>query len=156
MSTTPSERKATIIPPYRYGQAADNAIYAYTTDEWGLGGGGYHGGHEQARMLSHMILMTIFMAPAALAGAFITIICVIGLHWAALPSLFFTLLFSAGVYLSFTSSVHEIKARKLRKAKGLPKPWYAVTDDQARRWFEKNPHLGIAITKENFPNAYWK
>lgn len=156
MSRSPAERKQLALPTYRYGQGADDVIYAYTADEWGLGGGGHHGGHEQARMLSHMILITVVMAPAALIGAFFTVIFVIGLHWAALPSLFFTLLFAAGVYSGFTSSVHEIKARKLRKARGLPKPCYAVSDDQARNWFEKNPHLGMAITKENFPNAYWK
>lgn len=77
----------------------------------------------------------------------------ISLRWEAIPALFFTLLVSAGVYLCFTASVQEIKARKLRKAKGLPKPWFAVTDDRARCWFEKNPHLGIAITKENYPGS---
>jgi len=35
----------------------------------------------------------------------------------------------------------------------LPKRWYAVSDDQARNWFEKKPHLGLAIAKENFPNS---
>jgi flagellar basal body-associated protein FliL len=104
-------------------------------------------------MLSIMILITIVMLPGALVALFMFIALAINLHWAAIPALFFTLLFSGAVYSGFTTSVHEIKARKLRKAKGPPKPWYAVSDDQTRNWFEKNPHLGIAITKKNFPNS---
>jgi hypothetical protein len=150
---TKHDRPRAIIPPYHYGHGRDNVIRAYTTDEWGIGGGAINGGSSQARMLSIMILITIFMVPAALVGLFFVIVLAINLQWTAIIALFFTLLFSAGVYSGFTTSVHEIKARKLRKAKGLPKPWYAVSDDQARNWFEQNPHLGIAITKENFPNS---
>lgn len=46
----------------------------------------------------------------------------------------------------------EFRARKLRRARGLPKPWYAVTDDQARKWFEERPGT-VEITRENFPNS---
>ena len=47
----------------------------------------------------------------------------------------------------YTKQVHG----ELRRLKGLPKPRFAVTDDQARRWFEQNP--GIPIVRENFPDS---
>ncbi|MBT2536186.1 hypothetical protein [Arthrobacter sp. ISL-69] len=61
-------------------------------------------------------------------------------------------LFTGGWLMSVRSLRDELRARKLRKPKGLPKPLYAVTDDQARRWFEQ--HSGtLEITRENFPNS---
>ena len=65
-------------------------------------------------------------------------------------SLICTLLFTGGWLLSVRILRKEGRARKLRKPKGRPKPMYAVTDDQARRWFEKNPGT-FEIIRENFP-----
>ncbi|RAX44240.1 hypothetical protein DQ354_16210 [Arthrobacter sp. AQ5-06] len=150
---TKRDRLRSLLPPYHYGYGKDNVIYAYTTDEWGLGGGNTSGGNYQARMLSIMILITVAMVPAALIGLFTSIALAISLRWEALPALFFTLLFSGAVYSGFTASVHEIKARRLRKVKGLPKPWYAVTDDQARRWFEKTRSWALPSPKKTFQVA---
>ena len=72
-----------------------------------------------------------------------------GLLW-IMGSLICTLLFTGGWLLSVRILRKEGRARKLRKPKGRPKPMYAVTDDQARRWFEKNPGT-FEIIRENFP-----
>jgi hypothetical protein len=47
---------------------------------------------------------------------------------------------------SSNNPTHSLRAR------GLPKPWYAVTDDQARKWFEERPGT-VKIARANFPNS---
>jgi hypothetical protein len=65
---------------------------------------------------------------------------------------FLTFICTGGWLLSTKVLRAEWRARKLRKLKGIPKPMYAVTDDKARRWFEKNPGI-LQITRENFPHS---
>jgi hypothetical protein len=62
----------------------EDVIRAYTTDEWGIGGGAANGGSTQAHMLSIMImimiLITIVMVPGALIALFMFIALAINLH----------------------------------------------------------------------------
>jgi len=81
-----------------------------------------------------------FTAPGQLGFALIWILLSLGC----------TALFTTGWLLSIRSIRQELRARKLRKAKGLPKPAHGVSDDRARAWFEQHPGA-LAITRENFP-----
>ncbi|VXB44873.1 hypothetical protein [Arthrobacter sp. 8AJ] len=72
-----------------------------------------------------------------------------GLIW-FLMSIVCTALFTGGWLLSLHTLRGELKARKRRKDRGLPKPTHGVTDDQARRWFEEHPGT-LEISRENFP-----
>lgn len=63
-----------------------------------------------------------------------------------------TVLFTGGWLLGVRSLRRELRASKKRKLKRLPKPCFALTDDQARAWFESNPSH-ITITRENFPDS---
>lgn len=163
---TTEKPKHPALPKYRYasgGWSKETVIYAYTEEEWGLGG---HSARESGNMANSFIgqsLVAVFMTiPAILApisilfGIVATIISFpdlgrmgMGLIW-FVGSIVCTVLFTGGWLLSVGSLRAELRARKLRKPKGLPKPTYAVTDDQARRWFENHPGI-LAITRENFP-----
>jgi hypothetical protein len=154
------------LPKYRYasgGWSKETIIYAYTEEEWGLGG---HSGSEPGNMANSFIgqgiVAVIMTVPAILApfsilfGIVATIISFpdladmgMGLVW-IVGSVICTVLFTGGWLLSVGSLRAELRARKLRKPKGLPKPLYRVTDDQARRWFEEHPGT-VEITRENFP-----
>lgn len=70
----------------------------------------------------------------------------------ALLILVCTALFTGGWLLGLRALRKESAARKLRRLKGLPEPRFAVTDDQARGWFEEKP-AGIPVTRENFPDS---
>ena len=72
-----------------------------------------------------------------------------GLIWFVV-SIVCTALFTGGWLLTLRALRGELKTRKRRKDRGLPKPRYGVTDDQARRWFEDHPGT-LEITRENFP-----
>jgi hypothetical protein len=154
------------VPKYRYGTGGwskEYVVYYYTREEWGLGG---HNATESSNMANSVIgqsLVAIIMAAPAIAAplsVLFGILAVIisfpdpgdmgkGLLW-ILGSLVCTLLFTGGWLASVGILRKEWRARKLRKPKGLPKPMYGVTDDKARRWFEKNPGI-LEITRENFP-----
>lgn len=154
------------VPKYRYatgGWSRENIIYAYTQEEWGLGG---HSAREPGNTANSLIgqglVATLMTIPAILAPLSILFAIVVtvtsfpdaadmgkGLIWIVV-SLVCTVLFTGGWLLSIRSIRSELRARKLRKPRGLPTPLYAVTDDQARRWFEEHPGT-IEITRENFP-----
>ncbi|KIS28807.1 hypothetical protein TV39_02915 [Arthrobacter sp. SPG23] len=158
------------VPKYWYGHGIEgwnnkSIIHAYTPEEWGLGGNNPSGGNYRARTFTGLSVVTVLMTiPAILAplGVVFGLIALlisfpdpgdIGMGLITIVgSLLCTALFTGGWVLSIKALREEWQARKLRKAKGLPKPLYAVTDDQARRWFEEHPGT-LEITRENFPNS---
>lgn len=154
------------VPKYFYatgGRGRETVIYAYTHEEWGLGGSLPSGGNYQARTFTALaIVALIATVPAILAPLFIlvSIYGIItsfpdlgdmgkGLIWFVV-SIVCTALFTGGWLLTLHALRGELKTRKRRKDRGLPKPRYGVTDDQARRWFEDHPGT-LEITRENFP-----
>lgn len=51
-------------------------------------------------------------------------------------------------------NVHEEwLGRKARKLKGLPKPWWEATDDEAYKWFLRYPDHRIRMTLDFFPHS---
>lgn len=163
---TAGKPKRTAVPKYRYatgGWSKEPVIYAYTQDEWGLGGhSAYESGNTANSLIGQSIVAVIMTIPAVLApvsilfGIYATISSFpdlgdvgMGYIW-FLGSVICTVLFTGGWLLSVSAVRSELRARKIRKPKGLPKPLYAVTDDQARRWFEDHPGT-LEITRENFP-----
>ncbi|MEV4989683.1 hypothetical protein [Pseudarthrobacter sp. LMD1-1-1.1] len=154
------------VPKYFYatgGWGRETVIYAYTEEEWGLGG---HSARESGNTANSLIgqsvvaiIMTIpaIVAPLSmLVGIYATISSFpdlgevgMGLIW-FVGSIVCTLLFTGGWLVSVNAIRSELRARRIRKPKGLPTPLYAVTDDQARRWFEEHPGT-LEISRENFP-----
>jgi hypothetical protein len=161
-------RRRPDLPKYRFGTGGWNnegVVHAYSREEWGLGG---HSATESANMansfIGQSIVALLMTVPAVLAPIGVLLGIVVTLRSIPDPgdmsmglvlifgSLMCTLLFTGGWLLSIGSLRGELRARKLRKPKGLPKPMYAVTDDQARAWFEQHPGT-LEITRENFPNS---
>lgn len=151
---TPEFRAKYKISPLHYGQGGDNRIYAYTTAEWGIGASNPGGGNYQTRSMIVMALISILMIPAAVVAVVMFWVCVFSLNPLAFFMLPLSLLFTGGVLLGGRAVIDEWKAKKLRKIKGLPKPWYGVTDDQAYKWFSENPHPDVPLTLEYFPLSY--
>ena len=156
------------LPPYAYatgGWGKETVIYAYTWDEWGLGGTHHSGGNYQARTFTGLAVVTLIATiPAILAplGVLFGIVA-LGMSFFGFANIGMalilivgsavgTVLFTGGWLLSLHALRGELRARKLRKAKGLPKPRYGVSDDRARKWFEEHPGT-LKITRENFPNS---
>ncbi|ABK02032.1 hypothetical protein Arth_0633 [Arthrobacter sp. FB24] len=162
-------RKHPALPKYWYGYGLQRTneliIHAYTPEEWGLGGSNASGGNYRARTFTGLSIVTVLMTiPALLAplGVLFGLIALVtsfpdpgdmgrGLI-TIVGSIVCAALFTGGWLLSIRALREEWQAGKLRKAKGLPKPLYAVTDDQARRWFEEHPGT-LEITRENFPHS---
>ena len=136
--------------PYFYATGMTREVHAYTEEEWGLGGA-LPGGNYTSRSAVAMVLISIVAIPTSLVSALVFVVCLVNLKWYAIPALFFTLLFGAGVVVGFKAAASDFKARKLRRFKGLPKPRYSVTDDQAYDWFASTGTL--ELTAQNFPDA---
>lgn len=151
---TPEFRKKYGISPLHYGQGGNNEIYAYTTAEWGIGASNPGGGTYQTRSMFVMALITLVSIPTATVAVIMFWACVFSLNPLAFFMLPLALLFTGGVMVGGKAVIDEWKARPLRKAKGLPKPWYGVTDDQAYEWFLKNPRPDVPLTLEYFPQSY--
>lgn len=155
MDTPRGNAKKALSRPFYYGYGKGNMIHAYTHDEWGIGGA-LPSGNYQTRSLLGMVLITAIMVPVSLFSLGLLIMAVVSLKvLIAIFALIFTLLFGTAVFVGFNTSRHEFKARGLRKARGLPKPSFSVTDDSALEWFKSNPSGEVALTKENFPDAHW-
>jgi hypothetical protein len=138
--------------PYYFAQDSDRRIFAYTQAEWGLGGAQPFGNYKARNMLTMSIVVAGLTIPA-LASPVFFVLGVVGLNLGvALLFLVCTLLFTGGWLLGFQSLRGELRARKLRLKRGLPKPYVIVTDDQARQWFTANPG-NIAIVRDNFPES---
>ena len=142
--------------PYYYAWGGDKRMYAYTLQEWGMGGSLPNGGNYTVRSWVFQLILGIIMIPAALLSLVMLIAAIVSLNWIVMIfGVVCTPLFAAAPFVGITAARDERRARKLRKLRGLPKPSTSVTDETAKRYFEKHPELGIAITRENFPDADW-
>jgi hypothetical protein len=151
MKAKTSERK-TRIRPYFFGYGKGNVIHAYTPQEWGIGGSPASGSYSTHTLPGLVIVMVLMTVPAVLAPVMV-IIGLVQLHLGfILLFLVATVLFTGGWILGLGALRDELSARKFRRSKGLPKPRFGVTDDQAREWFESRPGV-VAITRENFPGS---
>ncbi|UVJ38606.1 hypothetical protein [Arthrobacter sp. CJ23] len=135
---------------YFYATAMDDVIRAYKPEEWGLGGNLPSGNYTTRSPIGLVVVMVLLTVPAILAPVMMVLGAVSLNLGIFLLFLVCTVLFTGGWFVGLGSLRSESKARKLRRAKGLPKPRYGVTDDQARRWFEAHPGT-VDITRENFP-----
>lgn len=137
---------------YFYAQDEERRIFAYTQAEWGLGGAQPFGNYTARNVVTMSLVVAGLTIPAVAAPLFL-ILGIIGLNiGAVLFSLVCTLLFTGGWLLSVQSLRGELRARRLRRERGLPKPYVIVTDDQARAWFTAYPS-SIAVTRDNFPES---
>ena len=120
-----------------------------------MGGSSAYSSNNPTHNLVVLILIEVlFTAPAIIAPhqalvSFAVIDLEIGI---SLLCLVCTVLFTGGWFHTLGSIRDEVRARNLRRARGLPKPSHQVTDDQARKWFEERPGT-VEITRENFPNS---
>lgn len=150
---TKTAKKATPLRPYYYGFGNDDIINAYTPREWGLGASSAYSSNNPTHNVVVLILIEMLFTVPAILAPISMIISVIHLNIGVfLLCLFCTILFTGGWFHTLGSIRDEFRARKLRRARGLPKPSKQVTDDQARKWFEKRPGT-LEITRENFPNS---
>lgn len=137
--------------PYFYGFGKGDTIHAYTPEEWGLGGSRAATASNSTHSLAILVLVgAVTTVPALLAPIWLVIGLIRLNLGVVLLCLVCTVLFTGGWFFVLKAIRRELRARKLRRERGLPKPWYAVTDDQARRWFEEHPGT-VMITRENFP-----
>ena len=152
MSSDPSVRSIIVNRPYYYATGMERTVYAYTQEEWGIGGA-QPSGNYSVHSTTGLYIVTILMTIPAIVAPLVLIIGVASLSiLLGLFGLVFTVLFTGGWLLGIRSLRREWQASKLRRLKGLPKPRFALTDDKARSWFEANPS-GIAITRQNFPDS---
>jgi hypothetical protein len=151
--TKTAKKSVKPLRSYYYGYGKDDVINAYTPEEWGLGGSSAYSSNNPTHSLVILILVEVLLTVPAILAPIWMIIGVIYLNIGVfLLCLVCTVLFTGGWFYALGSIRDEFRARKLRRARGLPKPWYAVTDDQARKWFEERPGT-VEIIRANFPNS---
>lgn len=151
MTVESPRRRSGLSRPWYYATGMDSTIHAYTRDEWGIGGSQPYGNYS-VHTVTGLVTVTALMTIPALLAPLMLIIAVARLNLGiALLFLACTALFTGGWLLGLRALRKEAAAGKRRRLKGLPKPRFAVTDDQARSWFEQNP--GIPIVRENFPDS---
>lgn len=144
--TVRSDRK------YFFAQDADGRIFAYTEAEWGAGGAQPFGNYTARSVVTMSVLAAVLTVPAIVAPVLL-IIALTALHMGAtIFSLIFTVLCTTGWLLTVRSLRAELRARKLRRERGLPAPSVVVTDDQARAWFTAYPG-SLPVTRDNFPES---
>ena len=147
-----SRRRSELTRPWYFGTGMDSTIHAYTREEWGIGGSQPYGNYSVHTVTGLVTVTALTTIPALLAPVML-VVAVVRLELGiALLVLGCTALFTGGWLLGLRALRQESAAGKLRRLKGLPKPRFAVTDDQARRWFEENPS-GLPITRGNFPDS---
>jgi hypothetical protein len=130
----------------------ERTVHAYTKEDWGIGGA-QPSGNYSVHTTTGLFVVTALMTIPALGAPLLLIIALASLNLIVVVfGLLGTVLFTGGWLLGFNNLRRELRASKLRKLKGLPKPRFALTDDQARTWFEANPS-DIVITRENFPDS---
>lgn len=152
MAIDPAVQKLLVDRPYFYATGMDRTVYAYTKEEWGIGGSQPTGNYS-VHTTTGLVVVTVLMTIPALGAPLMLIIAVASLNLiVGLFGLLATVLFTGGWLFGINNLRRELWASKLRKLKGLPKPRFALTDDQARTWFESNPS-NIAITRTNFPDS---
>ena len=141
-----------LVRPWYFGHGMDGTIHAYTREEWGIGGA-QPSGNYSVHSVTGLVAVTVLMTIPALLAPVMLVIAVLGMNpGIALLFLCCTALFTGGWLLGLLALRNEFTASRLRRLKGLPNPRFAVTDDQARGWFEENP-AGIPVTHENFPDS---
>lgn len=138
---------------FYFGMGKDDKVYAYTFEEWGLGGTVDGRGIPQQGSVVRTALLAIFMLVAAINCAYLTGVFFIGLHWEMYISFPLTLVFTAGFFLYRKYLAREYRAYELRKASGKPKAKFGVTDDWAYDWFLKNPDPNVPMTLKAFPRS---
>lgn len=152
MTVESSRRRSALTRPWYFGTGMDSTIHAYTREEWGIGGSQPYGNYS-VHTVTGLVTVTALMTIPALLAPVMLVVAVVRLELGiALLFLACTALFTGGWLLGLRALRKESRAGKLRRLKGLPKPRFAVTDDQARRWFEENL-ADIPITRENFPDS---
>lgn len=152
MTGESSRLRSGLSRPWYFGTGMDSAIHAYTREEWGIGGSQPYGNYS-VHTVTGLVTVTALMTLPAFLAPVMLVIAVARLNpGVALLFLACTALFTGGWLLGLRALRKESKAGTLRRLKGLPKPRFTVTDDQARRWFEENP-AGIPVTRENFPDS---
>lgn len=138
-----------------YGYAfGSRTVYAYTEEEWGLGAGDGGGDHNTIRSFYFSLFMMILFAPVTLGCLVLAVITVFELPVMTLVMLFFGALFGFAVLQCYFNLQQELRGRKARKLRGLPKPWLAAGDDEAYEWFLKHPSPHIPMTLEYFPDCW--
>lgn len=148
----PAVQKLLVDRPYFYATGMDRTVHAYTKEEWGIGGSQPTGNYS-VHTTTGLFVVTALMTIPALGAPLLLIIAVSSLNIiVALFGLLATVLFTGGWLLGIRNLRREWRASKQRRLKGLPKPRFALTDDQARTWFEANPS-NVAITRDNFPDS---
>jgi hypothetical protein len=152
MATEPTIRTAVVKRPYYYATSMENTVFAYTAAVWGIGGS-QPSGNYSVHTTTGLYVVTILMTVPAIFSPVLLVIAVASLNIiVGLLALVCTVLFTGGWLLGISNIRRERQASRQRKLKGLPKPRFALTDDQARDWFESRPS-GIPITRENFPDS---
>jgi hypothetical protein len=152
MEMDPDVQKLLVERQYFYATGMERTVHAYTKEEWGIGGA-QPSGNYSVHTTTGLFVVTALMTIPALGAPLLLIIALASLNLIVVVfGLLGTALFTGGWLLGLNNLRRELRASKLRKLKGLPKPRFALTDDQARTWFEANPS-GIAITRENFPDS---
>ncbi|MHC6592221.1 hypothetical protein [Arthrobacter sp. C152] len=137
---------------YFFAQDDGRQIFAYTEAEWGAGGAQPFGNYT-ARSVASMSLLVAFLTVPAVVGPVLLVLGVISLHLGAiLFSFILSVLCTGGWLLTARSLRGELRARRLRRERGLPRPSVVVTDDQAREWFTGHPGI-IPVSRENFPES---
>ncbi|MGX5715344.1 hypothetical protein [Arthrobacter sp. MAHUQ-56] len=152
MAIDPAVQKLLVDRPYFYATGTERTVHAYTKDEWGIGGS-QPSGNYSVHTITGLFAVTAIMTVPALGAPLLLIIALASLNViVVIFGLLGTVLFTGGWLLGVRSLRREVRASKKRKSKGLPKPRFALSDDQARAWFEAHPS-NIAITRENFPDS---
>lgn len=140
--------------PLYYGHAGvGKPVYAYTKEEWGIGASSGGGDHNLIRSLYFSLFMAILMAPASLFCLVLGAAMIVKLPIMALVMIFFGLLWAAAFFQCWMNVGEELRGRKARKLKGLPKPWWEAPDDHAYKWFMEHPTAYVPLTLEYFPES---
>ena len=152
MEMDPAVQKLLVERQYFYATGMERTVHAYTKEEWGIGGAQPTGNYS-VHTTTGLFVVTALMTIPALGAPILLIIALASLNLIVVVfGLLGTVLFTGGWLLGIMNLRRELRASRQRRLKGLPKPRFALTDDQARAWFESNPP-GIAITRENFPDS---
>lgn len=152
MEMDPAVQKLLVERQYFYATGMERTVHAYTKAEWGIGGAQPTGNYS-VHTTTGLFVVTALMTIPALGAPILLIIALASLNLIVVVfGLLGTVLFTGGWLLGIMNLRRELRASRQRRLKGLPKPRFALTDDQARAWFESNPS-GIAITRENFPDS---
>jgi hypothetical protein len=152
MALDPAVQKLLVERPYLYATGMERTVYAYTKEEWGIGASQPTGNYS-VHTATGLFVVTALMTIPALGAPLMLIIAVASLNLiVGVFGLLATVLFTGGWLFGIMNLRRELRASRRRKLKGLPKPRFALTDDQARAWFEANPS-NMAITRDNFPDS---